>query len=73
MALGESGIKHDQGITELVINLARLPKEANELFVQINSFAQIPKQNNVFQITKSIYKQSYALSNANAFTTNVPL
>ena len=73
MALGESGIKHDQGMTELVINLARLPKEANELFVQISSFAQIPKQNNVFQITKSIYKQSYALSNANAFTTNVPL
>lgn len=73
MALGESGIKHEQGITELVINLAGLPKEANELFVQINSFAQNPKQKNVFQITKSIYKQSYALSNANAFTTSVPL
>lgn len=73
MALGESGITHEQGVTELVIDLAGLPKEARALLVQINSFAHNPKQKNVFQITKSIYKQSFALSNANAFTTNVPL
>lgn len=73
MALGESGISHQEGTTKLVMNLAGLPAEAKELMVEINSFAQNPKQQNLFKITKSFYNQSFALSNANAFSTHVPL
>lgn len=73
MALGESGISHQNGETKLVMNLAGLPAEAKELMVQINSFTQHPNQQNLFKITKSFYKQSFALSNANAFSTHVPL
>lgn len=73
MALGESGISHQDGTTKLVMNLAGLPAEAKELMVQINSFAKNPKQENLFKITKSYFNQSFALSNANAFSTHVPL
>lgn len=73
MALGESGITHHSGMTKMVMNLAGLPAEAKELMVQINSFAQNPEQKNLFKITKSFHKQSFALSNANAFSTHVPL
>ena len=73
MALGESGIRQEAGMTKLVMKLAGLPKEARELLVHISSFSQIPAQKNVFQITKSYYKQSFALNNANAFSANVPL
>lgn len=73
MALGESGITRQSGITKMVMNLAGLPAEAKELMVEINSFAQEPNQKNLFKITKSYYNQSFALNNANAFSTHVPL
>lgn len=73
MALGESGISRHNGVTKMVMNLAGLPAEANELMVQIDSFTQYPKQENLFKITKSYVKQSFSLSNANSFSTHVPL
>ena len=73
MALGESGVSHENGTTKLVMKLASLPKEANGLMVQINSFADHPKQKNLFKITKSLSKQSFALSSANSFSANVAL
>lgn len=73
MALGESGISHQDGVTNMVMNLAGLPADANELMVQIESFNQYPKQENLFKITKSYFNQSFSLSNANAFSTHVPL
>jgi len=73
MALGESGITQESDKTKLVMKLASIPKEARELLVEISSFAHNPKQKNVFKITKSFYKQSVALSTANAFSTSVSL
>jgi hypothetical protein len=73
MALGESGIQHSQGMTKLVMKLAKLPKEARELLVTIDSFAENPQQKNVFKLTKSYQKQTIALHGRNAFTANVAL
>lgn len=73
MALGQSGIKREEGVTKLVMQLAGIPKEARELVVRINSFANHPQQRNMFQLTKSYYKQSFALNNDNAFSANISL
>lgn len=73
MALGESGIQHSQDMTKLVMKLAKLPKEARELLVTIDSFSENPQQKNVFKLTKSYQKQTIALHGRNAFTANVAL
>ena len=73
MALGESGIFHDKDSTKLVMKLAKLPKSARELLVEISSFNHNPKQKNVFQITQSFNRQTFALSGKNAFTANISL
>ncbi len=74
MALGEEGMTLDDKFINIVMKIGKLPRSAHELSVEINSFASLPQQNNVFKFSKhGDAKQEFTLYAKNRFTASVPL
>lgn len=74
MALGEEGMTLDDDFINIVMKIGKIPLNAHELSVEINSFEFIPEQNNVFKLSQfGDAKQELTLYAKNSFSASVPL
>lgn len=74
MALGEEGMTMDSEYINIVMKLGKIPRGANELLVEINSFEFLPQQNNVFKLSKfGNAEQELTLYAKNRFSASVSL
>jgi hypothetical protein len=74
MALGEEGMVLDDKFINIIMKIGKIPRNAHELSVEINSFEFLPEQNNVFKLSQfGDAKQELTLYAKNHFSASLPL